>query len=259
LDAIAAKNGCLYRFTGSATVCIAACAYTVSEITMAYNDANANNIDGVKKVLVPTSVGGVVDGGKELIDTAVTVPVGTTPMQLKLYSTTTTTGTVTPNGQFSLGSILTWSFPYPSCPLPKVPLLVNEDLDIPYRDTVFPFWSDLETRANGVAYATDSNAPGGGRRFVITWDDARVYQQSTSSLSFSIVFYEGQTYVDVVYGTFTNGNVPTTAAALQPPVTIAVQNLAGTEATACGFFNVGGLAAYNNKAIRFSRVAPVCT
>lgn len=175
-----------------------------------------------------------------------------------------TTAAVTPNGMLSLGSILSWSFPYPSSPLPKKPLLGDADKDIPYRDTIYPFWSDLVTRTNGVAFATVGDTVG-SRRFLVTWDDAYVYNYASSHLFISVVFYEAETYVDVVYGPFENGNVPTTvydpalpAGPAQPPVTIAVQNIEGNEATQSSFFNVGGLTAYAKKAIRFSRVAPTC-
>lgn len=259
LDATAEKNGCVYKGSRSAKVCIAACAYTVSDLQgVDYDDVNATKKMGVQKVLQSA------DGGKSIIDSALTVSSTTQAFQIKLYSTTTTTAAVTPNGMLSLGSILSWSFPYPSSPLPKKPLLGDADKDIPYRDTIYPFWSDLVTRTNGVAFATVGDTVG-SRRFLVTWDDAYVYNYASSHLFISVVFYEAETYVDVVYGPFENGNVPTTvydpalpAGPAQPPVTIAVQNIEGNEATQSSFFNVGGLTAYAKKAIRFSRVAPTC-
>src|SRR5206468_5973477 len=75
--------------------------------------------------------------------------------------------------------------------------------------TIFPYWEDLYTVNSGYGIFTSVSGTAPNRIFNIEW--RAQYFPGTGTANFELRLYEGQTRLDVIYGTVTNGNLSATA------------------------------------------------
>jgi hypothetical protein len=86
----------------------------------------------------------------------------------------------------------------------------NTCLPWPGHDyTIFPYWDDLYTVNSGYGIFTSISGTAPNRIFNIEW--RAQYYPGTGTANFELRLYEGQTRLDVIYGTLTNGNLDATA------------------------------------------------
>lgn len=114
----------------------------------------------------------------------------TLPFPVSLYGTTFTTARVTSNGILTFGS---GSSAYSNQSLPT-------NIGGIELNTIYAFWDDLYTSYGhqGVRTAVSGSTP--SRSFVVEWRSDYCCGGSGILTNFEIVFYEGQTYFDIIYG-----------------------------------------------------------
>jgi hypothetical protein len=108
------------------------------------------------------------------------------------------------------------------------------------RNAIFPFWDDLVQRTR-VCTGTTGSAP--DRRFVITWDDARFWGDTSAHMTFSAILNESTHTIDLVYGTM-NGSSRTQGSL----ATIGIQDT-GTRSTQ---FSCDTASVMSGSALRFT-------
>ncbi len=141
------------------------------------------------------TTGGYVDGTTVLgltgDDAATTVPL---PFPMSLYGHSYTTAFVSTNGflNFDRSTWLSINSPLPNSGLPDA--------------AVYPFWDDLVVDASAsVRTALVGTAP--NRRFVVEWNNVRLYDVPTARMTFEAILDEdGQIFL--AYKTLSTGTLP---------------------------------------------------
>jgi len=110
------------------------------------------------------------------------------PFAFDFYGAPHTQVGVSTNGMISFGAASPEYFNY-ALPYPTI------------ADTLFAFWDDLHTRAQGVCTVVRGLAP--TRQLVVQWSNARFYGADApeTSLNFQAVLAETRNTLDVLYGT----------------------------------------------------------
>ncbi len=126
----------------------------------------------------------------------------TLPFSFTFYGTARTQYWISADGYIDFSATPTVNFGH-SCPAPTTtstpfPAIFGYGRDLFTRGTVGP------PASGGVCVATVGAAP--NRKLVVTWEDAYIYADPTSHVTFSIMLEETTNRIDVVYQTLTSGN-----------------------------------------------------
>src|SRR5439155_11565214 len=139
-----------------------------------------------------TIVPGTTDIGNHCDDCVTTI---TLPFSFTLYDQTFIAANLSSNGnaQFTtmdpgFGNCLPWTG---------------------HNYTIFPYGEDLYTVNSGYGIFTSVSGSAPNRIFNIEW--RAQYFPGTGTANFELRLYEGQTRLDVIYGTVSNGNTSATA------------------------------------------------
>jgi hypothetical protein len=98
-------------------------------------------------------------------------------------------------------------------------------------NAILAYWDDLYTRTR-ICTATIGSAP--SRQHVITWDDVRLYADTNTHLTFSVVLTEGSNTVDLLYQTVSPGGSSATIGVQDSTGTISTQHSCNTSSLGAG-------------------------
>jgi len=173
-----------------------------------------------------TFLSGANDAGSACDDCTVQVAF---PFTVSFYNVDYSTANVGSNGFIDFTTPHAFGFYINGC-LPSA---------VAFGPVLMAHWDDLRTDNAGGGIFTDTVGTAPNRTFVIEWR-AVYFAAATQSINFSVLFYEGQSFYDVVYN-----NIPLAGAS----ATVGVQNGPGGAFSQFSC-NVGGLS--SGQSIRFA-------
>ncbi|MGI8586489.1 MAG: kelch repeat-containing protein, partial [Chloroflexia bacterium] len=215
--------------TATATATATAVANTATSTATACPLGQTYSITNSAAAIVP----GVTDTGNHCDDchTAVTLP-----FPITLYDQTFTTAQVGSNGDMAFGT--PYEFFYSGCLPQTTPTY-----------TIFPFAVDQITGAAGKGIFTLTTGSAPNRTFYVEWRACR-YNGATTCLAgsdnnYEIVFQEGQTNFQIVYGVFGPSNATVGAIGVQKNGTVFTQSQcnAGAPASTAQIYTLACIAA----------------